>query len=77
MNSSSNTLFEKMEDLKKYLLDSDPLIFGTPVHSTAVTAPTPTFLERICWVFAKLSGSMLTIKRLPVPRSKKSEKLLS
>jgi len=38
------------------------------------TAIMMTFLERICWTFAKPEGRILTIQGCPVPRSDKSRK---
>ena len=32
---------------------SDAFVFGTPVHMGYATAVLMTFLERICWIFAK------------------------
>ena len=33
------------------------------------------FLERICWTFAKPEGKILTISQCPVPRSEKKRKV--
>lgn len=44
---------DDMDSLKEELLKSDSLIFGTPVHMGFATALMMTFLERICWTFAK------------------------
>lgn len=67
---------DDMDDINKYILNSDSLIFGTPVHSAAVTAPMMTFLERICWTFAKPGRQILTIKGAPIPRSDKKRKAI-
>jgi hypothetical protein len=64
-----------MDEINNYLLDSNSLLFGTPVHMAQVTAPMMTFLERICWVFAKPEKNYLTIKGCPLPRSIKKRKL--
>lgn len=65
---------DDMDVLNDYILNSDCLIFGTPVHSAHVTAPMMTFLERICWIYAKPEGQILTVKGIPVPRSDKRRK---
>ena len=38
------------------------------------TAVIMTFLERICWTFAKPEGKILSIDRCPIPRSNKPRK---
>jgi len=65
---------DDMDVIQDYVLHSDVLIFGTPVHSGHVTAPMATFLERISWTHAKPTGHFMTIKGLPVPRSDKRRK---
>ncbi len=70
------TIRDDMDQIDEYLLKSDALIMGTPVHSSFVTAPMATFLERITWVFAKPEGKVLNIiKGCPQPRSDKKRKL--
>jgi multimeric flavodoxin WrbA len=68
------TIRDDMDYLKEDLINSDSLIFGTPVHMAHVTAPMMTFLERICWTFAKPERNILTIKGCPLPRSDKKRK---
>jgi len=58
------------------VLKSDSLIFGTPVHMGYATAIMMTFLERICWTFAKPEGRFLTISECPIPRSNKKRKAI-
>ena len=66
---------DDMDVIDEYLLKSDALIIGTPVHSSYVTAPMATFLERIAWVFAKPEGKILNLEGIPKPRSDKKRKL--
>lgn len=67
---------DDMDDINEYILNSNSLIFGTPVHSASVTAPMMTFLERISWTFAKPGRQILTIKGAPTPRSDKKRKAI-
>ncbi len=67
---------DDMDHIKEDLLKSDFLIFGTPVHMGYATAIMMTFLERICWTFAKPEGKILTINGCPVPRSNKKRKAI-
>ncbi|MDI6644184.1 MAG: flavodoxin family protein [Methanobacteriaceae archaeon] len=69
------TIRDDMDKINDYILKSDALIMGTPVHSSFVTAPMATFLERIVWVFAKPEGKILNLKGLPKPRTDKKRKL--
>ncbi len=50
-----------MDHIKEDVLKSDSLIFGTPVHMGYATSIMMTFLERICWTFAKPERKVLTI----------------
>lgn len=65
---------DDMDDLYQDVNDSDTLIFGTPVHMGYATAIMMSFLERICWTFAKPEGKALTISQCPIPRSDKKRK---
>lgn len=67
---------DDMDSIKEDLLNSDLLIFATPVHMGYVTAVMMTFLERICWTFAKPEGKVLTIRGCPLPRSNKTRKAI-
>ena len=69
------TIRDDMDLIDDYILKSDVMIMGTPVHSSFVTAPMATFLERIVWVFAKPEGKILNLKGIPQPRSDKKRKL--
>ncbi len=65
---------DDMDQIVPLLLQSDVLIFGTPVHMGSATALMVAFLERICWTFAKPERTVLTIKGCPMPRSRKQRK---
>ena len=67
---------DDMDYIREEVLKSDSLIFGTPVHMGYATAIMMTFLERICWTFAKPEGKILTIDGCPVPRSNKKRKAI-
>lgn len=73
---SECSIHDDMDAIKQEVLNSDLLIFGSPVHMGYVTALMMTFLERICWTFAKPEKNILTIKGCPVPRSDKKRKAL-
>ena len=68
------TIQDDMEHIKKEVLNSDALIFGTPVHMGYATAVMMTFLERICWTFGKPERKVFTIEGCPLPRSEKQRK---
>ena len=68
------TIRDDMDTIRDDVLQSDALIFGTPVHMGYATALMMTFLERICWTFAKPEGRVLSIRRCPIPRSDKTRK---
>lgn len=68
------SIVDDMADISVDVSHSDALIFGTPVHMGYATAIMMTFLERICWTFAKPEGKILTIRGCPVPRSSKKRK---
>ena len=70
------TIQDDMEYIRKDVLDSDSLIFGTPVHMGYATAVMMTFLERICWTFGKPERKVFTIKGCPLPRSDKKRKAI-
>jgi multimeric flavodoxin WrbA len=65
---------DDMDQISPELENSDCLIIGTPVHMGFATGVLTTFLERICWTFAKPEGKVLTIKACPIPRSTKKRK---
>ena len=65
---------DDMDYIREDVLKSDFIIFGTPVHMGYATAIMMTFLERICWTFAKPEGKLLSIYGCPIPRSNKTRK---
>ncbi len=70
------SIHDDMGYFREDIVQSDALIFGTPVHMGYATAVMMTFLERICWTFAKPEGKFLSIYGCPVPRSNKSRKAI-
>ncbi len=67
---------DDMDELNEYILNSDVLIFGTPVHMGYATAIMMSFLERTCWTFGKPGRNILGIKGCPLPRSNKSRRAI-
>lgn len=65
---------DDMDQINQDLLGSDALIFGTPVHMGFAPGVMTTFMERICWVFAKPEKSYVVVKGYPIPRSDKKRK---
>ena len=65
---------DDIDFIREDVLNADLLIFGTPVHMGYATAAMMTFLERICWTFARSEGKVFTVKGCPVPRSPKKRK---
>jgi len=65
---------DDMDDINQDILNSDALILGTPIHMGYATALMMTFLERICWTFAKPEKSYALVKGCPAPRSDKKRK---
>ena len=65
---------DDMEHIYEDVLNSDALIFGTPVHMGYATALMMSFLERICWTFAKPEKGYLNVRGCPLPRSDKKRK---
>jgi NAD(P)H-dependent FMN reductase len=65
---------DDMDHIRQDVLQSDSLIFGTPVHMGYATSIMMAFLERICWTFAKPERKILTMKGCPMPRSPKKRK---
>jgi hypothetical protein len=70
-------LRDDMDLISVDVLNSDALIFGTPVHMGYATGLMMCFLERICWTFAKPGKSYLTIRGCPLPRSDKKRKSIT
>ncbi len=67
---------DDMDQIIPLLLQSDALIFGTPVHMGSATALMVAFLERIVWVFGKPERTVLTVKGCPLPRSTRQRKAI-
>lgn len=67
---------DDMDDIKQHVLNADSLIMGTPVHMGFATSLMMTFLERICWTFAKPDKNYIIIKGCPAPRSNKKRKAI-
>lgn len=67
---------DDMDQLNGEILKADCLIMGTPVHMGYATALMMTFLERICWTFAKPEKSYVLVKGCPAPRSEKKRKAI-
>jgi multimeric flavodoxin WrbA len=65
---------DDMQDIYPLIEEADGYIFGTPVNMGHVTAVTKTFLERICWVFARPGKK--PIPGCPTPRSTQEKKLV-
>ncbi|MCK5148678.1 flavodoxin family protein [bacterium] len=65
---------DDMDEINQDITNSDSLILGTPIHMGYATALMMTFLERICWTFAKPEKSYVLIKGCPEPRSDKKRK---
>jgi FMN-dependent NADH-azoreductase len=65
---------DDMDYIREDVLKSDFIIFGTPVHMGYATAIMMTFLERICWTFAKPEGKLVSIYGCPIPRSNTTRK---
>ena len=63
---------DDMDVIYEDLMKADVLIFGTPVHMGFAPGIMTTFLERICWTFAKPEKRYLTITGCPLPRSEKT-----
>jgi len=67
---------DDMDEISERVLESDALIFGTPVHMGFATGLMTVFLERICWTFAKPERKILTLEACPMPRSDKQRKAI-
>ena len=67
---------DDMDHISRDVLESDSLIFGTPVHMGYATAIMMTFLERICWTFSKPERKILTLSGCPMPRGNKKRKAI-
>lgn len=71
------TIRDDMDHISVDVLNSDALIFGTPVHMGYATGLMMCFLERVCWTFAKPEKSYLVIRGCPLPRSDKKRRSIT
>jgi NAD(P)H-dependent FMN reductase len=62
---------DDMDDIYAMVEEADGYIFGTPVNMGNVTAVMKTFLERLCWVFAKPGTRPLA--GCPTPRTTRNK----
>lgn len=67
---------DDMDQINKEIVKADNLIIGTPVHMAYASSIMMTFLERICWTFAKPEKSYVLVKGCPEPRSTKKRKAI-
>lgn len=67
---------DDMDDINQDILKADSLIIGTPIHMGYASALVMTFLERICWTFAKPTKNYVIVKDCPAPRSDKKRKAI-
>ena len=71
------TIQDDMDHISMDVLDSDALIFGTPVHMGHATGLMMGFLERLCWTFAKPGKNYPFVRGCPLPRSDKKRKSIT
>ena len=67
---------DDMDQINKEIVKAGYLIIGTPVHMAYASSIMMTFLERICWTFAKPEKSYVLVKGCPEPRSVKERKAI-
>jgi len=67
---------DDMDIINQDILNADSLILGTPIHMGYASALMMTFLERICWTFAKPTKNYFIVKGCPAPRSDKKRKAI-
>ena len=58
---------DDMQEILPIMGEADAYIFGTPIFEGPVNALTKTFLERICWTFAR--AGRWPIRGCPQPRT--------
>jgi putative NADPH-quinone reductase len=64
-------IHDDMDALYSLVQEADGYIFGTPVNMGHVTAVMKTFLERLCWVFAR--PGRYPLRGCPEPRGTQSK----
>lgn len=62
---------DDMDQLSAHVDEADAYVFATPVHMGHAPGIVTTFLERICWTFAKPERRILTIDGCPMPRTRR------
>ena len=67
---------DDMDTIFEEIAKADYLILGTPVHMGFATGIMTTFLERICWTFARPGKNYLNVKGCPAPRSDRERKAI-
>lgn len=67
-------IHDDMDMIFEEIVKADRLILGTPVHMGYATSIMMTFLERICWTFARPNKNYLDVKGCPSPRSNTERK---
>ena len=65
---------DDMVQISEQIVRADRFIFGTPVHMAYATGLMMTFLERVCWTFAKPERQILSVKGCPTPRTTRKKK---
>ena len=65
---------DDMDRISEDIVNADCLIIGTPVHFAYASALMMTFLERICWTFARPDKNYVIVKGCPAPRTDKKRK---
>jgi len=74
--SGGGVLRSDMDPINEKLLTADRLIIGTPIHMGYASALMMTFLERICWTFAKPEKSYVIVRGCPASSSDKKRKAI-
>jgi NAD(P)H-dependent FMN reductase len=78
MNDTTSTPYTKctikddMGQLNDHILESDAIIFSSPVHMGNTTGAMLNFLERVCYTHGKATKTVMTIKGVPEPRHPKN-----
>jgi multimeric flavodoxin WrbA len=62
---------DSMGEILQKVVDADGIILTSPVHSGFITGLMTVFFERIAWRLCRPTGTMLTFRGMPEPRSNK------
>jgi multimeric flavodoxin WrbA len=73
-NQADCIINDDMNIIYPLLNEADGYIFASPINMGHITAVMKTFLERICWVFAK--PEKYPVQGCPVPRSDRNKKIV-